>query len=39
MPDFRPLPLVDGTRTHSTAFELADESLLAVQEVELVTVQ
>ena len=32
-------PLVDGTRPHSTAFELADESLLAVQEVELVAVQ
>ena len=28
-------PLVDGTRTHRTAFELAYESLLAVQEVEL----
>ena len=32
-------PLVDGTRTHRTAFELAYESLLAVQEVELVAVQ
>ena len=32
-------PLVDGTRAHRTAFELADESLLAVQEVELVAVQ
>ena len=32
-------PLVDGTRAHRPAFELRDECLLAVQQVELVAVQ